>query len=231
MISSNEIDLQCGDAFELLPKLGKEGVTHIITDPPYSDRTHSGQVEGVTDIAYSHLSHSQAERMAAWMSYAASKWCLIMTDHMLFPSWERGLGRYTFAPVPCVIRGMTVRLMGDGPSSWAIWLVVNRPNGLIDGSKPGAYVGGRGSDDNPVKGNKPLWLMEAIIRDYTQPGDLVCDPFMGGGTTGVAAVRLGRRFIGWEKDPKTFEYASARIRGVEPLPVGYYNDNQGKLAL
>jgi len=53
--------------------------------------------------------------------------------------------------------------------------------------------------------------MERLIRDYTQPGDLVCDPFSGSGTTGVACVRMGRRFIGWERDEKHFSYAARRI--------------------
>jgi site-specific DNA-methyltransferase (adenine-specific) len=53
--------------------------------------------------------------------------------------------------------------------------------------------------------------MEALIRDFTDPGDLVCDPFAGSGTTGVAAIRLGRRFIGWERHPKFHADATARL--------------------
>jgi len=52
-----------------------------------------------------------------------------------------------------------------------------------------------------------LWL----IQNYTQPGDLILDPFMGSGTTGVAAVKLGRKFIGIEIDEGYFEIAKRRI--------------------
>jgi hypothetical protein len=61
---------------------------------------------------------------------------------------------------------------------------------------------------------KPLALMEALIRDFTQPGDLVLDPYAGAGTTGVAAVRLGRRFLGWERDPRVHEIARQRLAAI-----------------
>lgn len=58
---------------------------------------------------------------------------------------------------------------------------------------------------------KPVALMEYLIRTYTQPGELVLDFTMGSGTTGVAAMRSGRRFIGIERDAGYFEIASQRI--------------------
>jgi len=54
--------------------------------------------------------------------------------------------------------------------------------------------------------------MRAIVRDYSRPGELVCDPCAGGGTTLLAAVLEGREAIGTELDPKTFELAVARLR-------------------
>lgn len=60
---------------------------------------------------------------------------------------------------------------------------------------------------------KPVALMEYLIRTYTNPGDLVLDNCMGSGTTGVAAKRTGRRFIGIERDPKYFAIAKDRIEG------------------
>ena len=58
---------------------------------------------------------------------------------------------------------------------------------------------------------KPLPLMEALVRDFTDPGELICDPFAGSGTTGVACKRLGRRFVGWERDPKFHAAAVKRL--------------------
>ncbi|MDR2754423.1 MAG: site-specific DNA-methyltransferase [Planctomycetaceae bacterium] len=59
---------------------------------------------------------------------------------------------------------------------------------------------------------KPLALMEFLIQSYTNSGDLVIDPFMGSGTTGVACAKHGRKFIGIEKEKKYFEIAVNRIR-------------------
>jgi len=58
---------------------------------------------------------------------------------------------------------------------------------------------------------KPLPLFEALIRDFTDPGELILDPFAGSGTTGVACKRLGRSFLGWERDPKFYADAVRRL--------------------
>lgn len=231
---SKEIDLRLGDftdPVDGLASLGEKSVDCLIVDAPYSERTHSGQVQNErgTEIDYAHITPVQAFHYGAICARATRGWCLSLTDHVLFEHWQAGFGRYGFAPVPCVIRGMTVRLSGDGPSSWTVWLAVNRPRGLIDGTRRGAYVGPK--EEMEIAGGKPLWLMEQLILDYTQPGDLVCDPCAGMGTTLLAAKRLGRRGIGWERDADTYARALERLSGTKPLPAGYYNDNQGSLAL
>jgi len=69
---------------------------------------------------------------------------------------------------------------------------------------------------------KPVALMEYLIKTYTDPGDTVLDNCMGGGTTGVACVNTGRSFIGIEKDPTYFQIAKERIektQKMEPQPV------------
>lgn len=65
---------------------------------------------------------------------------------------------------------------------------------------------------------KPLDLMLQLVEDFTEPGDLVLDPFAGSGTTGVACLSLGRRFIGWEIDEAYFEVACRRLRGERAVP-------------
>lgn len=58
---------------------------------------------------------------------------------------------------------------------------------------------------------KPIGLMEYLVKTYTNQGDLVLDNCMGSGTTGVACKNLGRKFIGIEQDPIYFEIAKKRI--------------------
>ncbi|WP_244125937.1 DNA-methyltransferase [Burkholderia gladioli] len=66
---------------------------------------------------------------------------------------------------------------------------------------------------------KPVALMEYLIRTYTNPGDVVLDNCMGSGTTGVAAVRTGRGFIGMELYENYFEIAESRIADARCLEV------------
>lgn len=68
----------------------------------------------------------------------------------------------------------------------------------------------RDESNHPTE--KPVSLMELYIRNSSQEDDTVIDPFMGSGSTGVAAVRAGRRFIGMELDAGHFQTACDRIR-------------------
>lgn len=64
---------------------------------------------------------------------------------------------------------------------------------------------------------KPEALLARIIMASTKPGDIVLDPFFGSGTTGAVAKRLGRHFVGIEREQDYIDAASARIAAVEPL--------------
>jgi site-specific DNA-methyltransferase (adenine-specific) len=70
----------------------------------------------------------------------------------------------------------------------------------------------RQMNDHPCP--KPVGLMEKLVRDFTDPGETILDPFAGSGTTGVAAIRMGRKFIGWEKDPKYHAIALRRLQNA-----------------
>jgi modification methylase len=64
---------------------------------------------------------------------------------------------------------------------------------------------------------KPEALLARVIMASTKPGDIVLDPFFGSGTTGAVAKRLGRHFVGIEREQEYIDAASARIAAVEPL--------------
>ena len=75
---------------------------------------------------------------------------------------------------------------------------------------------------------KPVALIEYLIRTYTNPGELVVDPCMGAGSTGVAAKLTGRAFIGIELDPKYFDIAAKRIEDEVPPDTSSTIDNSGQ---
>lgn len=61
---------------------------------------------------------------------------------------------------------------------------------------------------------KPVRLMEWCI-DHAPEAETICDPYMGSGTTGVAATRMGRTFVGIEREPKYFDIACKRIEDAQ----------------
>lgn len=84
------------------------------------------------------------------------------------------------------------------------------PKSILDFS----VAGNADSGLHPTQ--KPVALMEYLIRTYTQEGETVLDNCMGSGTTGVACANTGRRFIGIERDDKYFAIAKARIEAARP---------------
>ena len=214
--------LYLGDCMEILPTLGK--VDHVITDPPYSERTHAGHDEckglaltadGRRSLGYAALSDADCETLTQAYAAICDGWIVWMTDHTLAPAIERAMkaaGRYSFSPLPYYAPGSRVRLSGDGPSSWTDWIMVSRTARQVRwGTLPGGYTSVPGANDKARMGGKPSVLMEALVQDYSRPGDTVLDSHMGAGTTGVACMRTGRKFIGCEIDPEAFELSCRRI--------------------
>lgn len=84
---------------------------------------------------------------------------------------------------------------------------------------PGSVIKfSNGNNGNVHPTQKPVALMEYLVRTYTNEGDVVMDNCMGSGTTGVACANTGRKFIGIERDDKYFDIAKDRIeRAMENL--------------
>jgi site-specific DNA-methyltransferase (adenine-specific) len=209
-----------------------DAVDAVICDPPYGLRTHEGHNAAIqqtgavtgqatmTPIAYDAMMPSEVAAFVESWAPRCSGWMLAMTSHDLIPAWEQAYeraGRLAFAPVPIIQK--RPRLVGDGPASWAVYAVVSRPRTRAMatwGCLPGAYEAPTVKDAG-LAGAKPLDLMRAIVRDYSRPGDLVCDPFVGSGTTLLAAVMEGRRAIGAEQKREHYDIAHARLaRGYTP---------------
>ena len=244
-------DLRLGRWQDALADVGM--VDAVITDPPYSARTHEGHFAGseapdLTDdekvsradwlerkgyddkrglrrsLDYASWGDDDVSAFVASWAPRCRGWFVVMYDHILARAWERELaavGLYVFAPLPFVEPGKCPRLTGDGPASWVCWITVARPKSTSHsrwGSLPGCYITPKGLESRRmVVGGKPESLMRALVRDYTKPGDLVCDPCAGGATTLLAAVTEGRRAVGSEMDPETYAKAKARLaRGYTP---------------
>ena len=154
-------------------------------------------------------------------------WIVSITDHILAPEWVAALeaaGRYVFASLPFVAPGSRVRLSGDGPSTWTCWIVVARPRTremASWGTLPGAYVLPPGMAERmPVVGGKPPWLMCRLAEDYSRPGGLIVDPTCGAGTTGIGAIRTGRRAILGDLCREHVDLAAQWIKNPYAAPPG-----------
>jgi modification methylase len=77
---------------------------------------------------------------------------------------------------------------------------------------------------------KPEALLARILMASSKPGDIILDPFFGSGTTGAVAKRLGRHFVGIEREQKYIDAATARIASVEPLAGAELTVMTGKRA-
>src|SRR5262245_14135648 len=95
-------------------------------------------------------------------------------------------------------------------------------------SGPERLKDGEGRKAHPTQ--KPEALLHRLLLATTNPGDVVLDPFFGTGTTGAAARRLGRRWLGIERDPVYAEAAKERIARVRPLPAAVLEVAKGKRA-
>lgn len=92
-----------------------------------------------------------------------------------------------------------------------------RPSRLTKSSVLSGFPVGRERGLHPTQ--KPVALMEYLIRTYTNEGDTVLDNCMGSGSTGVACANTDRRFIGIERDPDYFEIARSRIEQAHQAQV------------
>lgn len=84
------------------------------------------------------------------------------------------------------------------------------PSTIFNIKKPNSRE--RGSSTHPTM--KPIELMKQLVQIFTKAGDIIIDPFMGSGSTGIACMNLGRRFIGIEKDDIYFNEAKSRINSL-----------------
>lgn len=215
------VELRCGRWQDVLADV--ESADAVITDPPYSDRTEKG-FRTSRDLRHRGLGYDPITRewVAEWATRWAGVpgWVVAFGDHVSV-GWFRAefdlSGRYTFHPLPLVKVGAAPRLQCDGPASQSEHIAVARPRAkrfMSWGSLPGWYSMAtvrHGHGSIGVSGAKSADLMRAIVRDYSRPGDLVCDPCAGGATTLLAAAMEGRRAIGAEMDPTTFDLAVKRL--------------------
>ena len=188
-----------GDCRDVLPTLGK--VDAVVTDPPYGIGT------GKTPVGKDGL---------VWGVQEWDKAIVPDIVPMLIEAGETvviwGGNYYPLPPTRCWLAWDKCQ-----PDAWystahfeLAWTNLNRNARRWRMSQVAAY----GQMDKQHPSQKPLALMKWVF-DQIPPAQTILDPFMGSGTTGVAAVQMGRDFIGIEREEKYFDIACKRIEDAQ----------------
>lgn len=216
----DNVTLHLGDCLEYMRGMDAASVDAVVTDPPYGVDFVCGSPDG-------RIQKSAIVRHRNRI-YGDNK----PFDPTPFLEFETVVlfGANNFANKIPVSRGwmfwdkragLAQNDYGDGELIWTNRDVPLRRfaylwNGVLQEGEKGL------PKFHPMQ--KPIALMEWILLQVTNEGDTIFDPFMGSGSTGVAAVKLGRRFIGCEIHPPYFEIAERRIREAQlqmPLELAY----------
>lgn len=226
--------LYLGDCLDIMPTLGK--VDHIISDPPYEESLHA-----VKELK-SNLRTDKGSELKAinFTSIDAIRQDVVNKIEVVCDGWiilfctVEGVSRWADVINPSNIKykracfwvkpDCTPQLNGQGPAQGAECFVCAW-NGKGHakwnaGGKRGVYTHNTNSKfrDGRHPTEKPISLMQELLTDFTSHDDVILDPFMGSGTTGVACAKLGRKFIGIELDPDYFQIACERIEKAYAQP-------------
>lgn len=190
----------------------------------YAARKSEAGESGRRDLDYPAWTSADVDRFVELWRPHCSGWFVSITDDVLSQAWRGAYeveGMVTFASLPLVETGSRVRMSGDGPSAWSCFVMVARPRSaefMAWGTLRGAYIVPGEREQNStdgtdrIVGGKPKKAMIEIVEDYSRNGDIVLDPCCGAATTGIAALRTGRRFIGCDKNRATAELAAEIIK-------------------
>ena len=212
--------LYLGDCLEVMPTLGK--VDAVVTDPPYGVG-FKGKVTKHSDKR-GGLSYEDGEDIINDVVLPAITQAIASANRAVVFPGTRNMQRY---PTAKDIGGI-ICPNGGGHSSWGFGCyhpvlfygssphVGSRPTATVI-YHPGMHVTGEAIGNNhPCP--KPIAFMEWVLSIGSLPDETVLDPFMGSGTTGVACVKLGRRFIGIEINGQYFDIACRRIEEAYRQP-------------
>ena len=209
-------------------------VDHIITDPPYEAIMHASKsgIKGLVRPDGSHhwkpLDFAPVDEIRAAIVEQAVEIC---NGWFIAFCTSEGVGRWADEVNASALKykracvwikpDSTPQMNGQGPAQGAEHFICAwAGKGFAKwnaGGKRGVYthcVNGPERDGrHPTE--KPRKLMAELVADFTMSDQTILDPFMGSGTTGVAAVQEGRNFIGVEMNPEYFDIACERIEQAQ----------------
>lgn len=198
----SDFRLHHADVQDLPRYVAADSLDLLLTDPPYS-KSAVPLYGTLAEVAAICLKPGGSLLAMCGQSYLPEILAL-MTPHLRY--------QWLFAS----------RLTGPGTAVWQrrvqnhwrawLWCV----KGTYRGGFQGDFLKGDGADKRFHAWGQSLVDVAALVGRFTAPGDVVCDPFCGGGTTGKAALLLGRRFLGLDTDANAIAKTARRLAGTSP---------------
>ncbi len=222
-----------GDCREVLPTI--DGIDHVIGDPPYEDELHAavGKINRIRndgrrvpdDLTFDGVNADRSS-LARICVEASNGWLILFTLAEGVRAWRddiQAAGGKWDTTLAWIKPDASPRFNGQGAArgfenAVTAWCGEGYRSWNA-GGKRGIYtycVNQGRHGEHPTE--KPVPLMMELLADYTKSGQTVADPFMGSGTTGIAAVKLGRQFVGIEMNPRWFDLACERIEAATRQP-------------
>lgn len=208
--------LYLGDCRDILSTLGM--VDAVVTDPPYGLGKKSGTI-GAKRGKNLYVNSDDDPSVITEVVVPVINQCLKISTRMAITPGPRAMMKY---PEPTDI-GIYYQPASCGMSKWgrATWQPI-----LFYGDDPRLgktidmlhYVNTEPPSNFAHPCAKPQRAWQWLVRKASLDNELILDPFMGSGTTGVACVKLGRKFIGIELEPKYFDIACKRIEDAYKQP-------------
>ena len=199
-----------GDCLETMKTIPDKSIDLIVTDPPYGKKADSG----TNGFGYSQNRiykggwdkerpvkeyFDEMFRIARnVIIFGGNYFCDMLppTNHWIF--WDK--------------KG-DIKFQNPFADGELIYTTFNKPVRKIVFKQQGFITDSKDKRYHPTQ--KPTELLSELLDLYTNKGDLICDPFMGSGSTGVACKNLSRNFIGIELDENYFNIAKERIEETE----------------
>lgn len=220
--------LYLGDALEILTSL-HEAADCLVTDPPYMLTSggcgdHKSKMRGIFAAGSYDNGGALFESVPEWYEFMPYLFaCLKSPAHAYIMADSKNQFEMQRTARDAGFRFHNLLYWDKGTCTPNRWYMKNaeyigfffkgKAYAINDcGARQGLYVPHIDETTHPTE--KPSQLLRVLIENSTQAGQVVIDPFMGSGSTGVAALRSGRKFIGIEKDPKWFEVARRRIENA-----------------
>lgn len=222
-MSATTWTLHHGDCRLWLPTLADRSVDSFITDPPYGDVTHEG-ARSVTStralVPFASITSEELRAILVECGRIARRWFVATMEWRHIADFEReppAGWRFVRFGVWVKPNGAP-QFTGDRPGTgWEGVIVLHRDDAPLrwnGGGHHGVWTVPKISGPHPTQ--KPLPLLRQFIRQFTDAGETIGDPFCGSGQTGVAALLEGRHFLGAEMDPGYAAVARERLARTQP---------------